>query len=49
MTTFRRAKERKAQDKHKRVIRYLKNMANQKDSMETAYSAVPSPTGGRGR
>jgi hypothetical protein len=46
---YRRAEERKAQERHKRVIRYLKNMENKKDNIETAYIAVSSPPGGRGR
>jgi hypothetical protein len=31
-TTCRRSKEKKAQEKHKRVNGYLKNMLNQKDN-----------------
>jgi hypothetical protein len=36
--TYRRAKERTTWEKHKRVIRYLKNRVNQNDSTEMACS-----------
>jgi hypothetical protein len=34
-TAYRKAKERKAWEKHKRVTGYLKSTANQKDNTET--------------
>jgi hypothetical protein len=36
-----RAKEKKAHEKHRRVIGYLKNMANQKDNTETVCNNLP--------
>jgi hypothetical protein len=40
--TYRRAKERRTQEKHERVIVYLKNMPNLKDKMEAICHALLS-------
>jgi hypothetical protein len=48
-TTYKKVKERKAQEKHKRVIGYVKNTANQKATQKLLAAYIPASLGDRGR